>query len=446
MRFLLPVALLVAASTANAAPSLIAVAKIAPDAVDLSGRHAALENGVPGDRLGGIGSALAYAGGDTFLALPDRGPNAKGWNSAVDDTSSFVPRFQTFEMKLVPAPGALPYALTPVLKATTLFYSATPLVYGTAPVPEGNGGYRFYVSGRSDAFDAAKDSGDPASARLDPEGLRLARDGKSVFVSDEYGPHIYRFDRATGRRAGVVSLPAGFTVAHPRPQGDAETDANGAGRVANKGMEGLAVTPDGARLVGVMQSPLIQDGGVKAGTVRIVVIDIASGVTKQYAYPLDQVGTPEKPKFAGISEIVAVNDHAFLVDERDSQGVGNGGVAKMKRLYLIDLDGAAEVSDVAGAEALAAKAVKKTVFLDVVSAFAAKGIAVETIPEKIEGVAFGPDVSVDGVKSHTLWLATDNDFLTQDKTTGAATPCVVMVFGFGDGDLPGYQAQTIEGK
>src|SRR5262249_49459702 len=54
-----------------------------------------LENGVAGSRLGGIGSGFAYAGGTTFLALPDRGPNAKSYNSAIDDTASYIARFHT---------------------------------------------------------------------------------------------------------------------------------------------------------------------------------------------------------------------------------------------------------------------------------------------------------------------------------------------------------------
>jgi hypothetical protein len=40
---------------------------------DLSGLKYALENGVPANSLGGFGSAIAYASGNTFLALPDRG-------------------------------------------------------------------------------------------------------------------------------------------------------------------------------------------------------------------------------------------------------------------------------------------------------------------------------------------------------------------------------------
>ena len=40
--------------------------------VDLSGLTGTLENGLPGNILGGIGSGLAYAGGNTFIATPDR--------------------------------------------------------------------------------------------------------------------------------------------------------------------------------------------------------------------------------------------------------------------------------------------------------------------------------------------------------------------------------------
>ena len=43
-------------------------------------------------------------------------------------------------------------------------------------------------------------------------------------------------------------------------------------------MEGLAITPDGRTLVGIMQAALIQDaaeGGAAAKLLRIVTIDIA---------------------------------------------------------------------------------------------------------------------------------------------------------------------------
>jgi hypothetical protein len=56
---------------------------------------------------------------------------------------------------------------------------------------------------------------------------------------------------------------------------------------------------------------------------RIVTIDIASGhTTHQYGYLLTDG--------SGVSEIVALNDHEFLVDERDGTGRGDASLATSK--------------------------------------------------------------------------------------------------------------------
>jgi hypothetical protein len=66
------------ASSAHAETKLIAIGSISGTYEDLAVETAApLENGIPGNRLGGVGSSLTHAGGNLFLALPDRGPNAK---------------------------------------------------------------------------------------------------------------------------------------------------------------------------------------------------------------------------------------------------------------------------------------------------------------------------------------------------------------------------------
>src|SRR5581483_8053918 len=102
------------------------------------------------------------------------------------------------------------------------------------------------------------------------------------------------------------------------------------GRVANKGMEGLAITPDGRTLIGGMQSPLIQDGGTSGRFTRIITIDRHSGATHQYAYPLTNIGTAKKPKYPTVSDILAINDHELLVDERDGNGRGDDSTAAYK--------------------------------------------------------------------------------------------------------------------
>lgn len=418
---------------------------------DLSGLTYTLENGLSANVLGGIGSGLTYAGGNTFLAVPDRGPNATAYNSAVDDTSSFISRFQTLTMTLTPsAGGSLPFTLTPVLNQTTLLYSPTALIYGTGAglgnkidgtplgsgAPAVNGAGKYYFTGRSDNYGTGG-SGNAADARFDPEAIRLSNDGKSVFISDEYGPYVRQFDRATGALVKTFTLPSNLYVSTLSPNGQTEIDNNKVGRVANKGMEGLAITPDGKTLVGIMQAALEQDAtGANTNKdsknmVRIVTIDIASGTTHEYGYPLTTG--------SGVSEIVAVNDHQFLVDERDGKGLGDGTNAKNKQLYLIDLNGATDITALSGADA-AKKAIAKssTPFLDLVALLTKAGITADQIPAKIEGVSFGQDVVINGKTVHTLYIANDNDFVP-----ATAGPNQFYVVGFTDKDLPGFTPQSI---
>jgi len=440
----LPLALLLLASVALAEPQLIAIGSVSGTYEDLAIETApALENGIPGNRLGGVGSGLAHAGGNIFLALPDRGPNAKAYNSAVDDTASYIPRFHTLSLSLAPsdAGSALPFTLTPMVIDTTLLSSKAPLVYGTgAGLGLGSGApalnavdHTHYFSGRSDNFDPAHLSTFPFNGRLDPEGIRVANDGRSVYISDEYGPNVYEFDRSSGRRIRAFAMPENLAVKLLSPVGNDEITGNISGRVANKGMEGLAITPDGKTLVGVMQAALIQDGG---SIIRIVTIDIRTGRTHQYAYPLTTG--------SGVSEILAINNDGLLLDERDGKGLGDGSAAIVKQLFRVTLKGATDVSQISGSANLAPFALPKTPFLDVIAALVASGVSAIHIPAKIEGISFGPDVNMNGSVKHTLFIATDNDFtaVTPDKNKVVTdNPNQFFVFAFDDTQLPGFVPQ-----
>jgi hypothetical protein len=411
---------------------------------DLSGLTAPLENGVRGNELGGFGSAITYAGGNTFLALPDRGPNAVEFDDAIDNTASYINRFHTIEMELQPneSGSGLPFTLTPELKQTTLLWSLTPLVYGSGEglgvgsgIPKKNNIFEHFFTGRSDNFAPKHNSGDPNDARFDTEGMRLSNDGLTVFISDEYGPYVYQFDRNTGLRLRSFALPESFFVTNLSSVGATEISGNTVGRTANKGMEGLAITPDGKTLVGIMQNALIQDakeGGAAANLLRLVTIDIESGrVTHQYGYLLTAG--------SGVSEIVALNNHEFLVDERDGHGRADASKAKVKQLFKIDLDEATDISKMDGTTA-ATHTVTKTLFVDLVKSLTAAGISASNIPAKIEGVTFGADMKVDGQNVHTLWIANDNDFLeTVADSDGnqIPNPNQFFVFSFTDSDLGG---------
>jgi hypothetical protein len=355
-----------------------------------------LEDETPHNLVGGLGSAIAYTGvGNLYVATPDRGPN--------NGLDSYTDRYYLIELTLSGG------TVTANLRGGATLNQAPGLPF----------------TGLSSAFDPTNS---PASLRLDPEGIRVTPNG-TMFVSDEYGPFLYEFG-PDGNRIRSLTLPSKFLIDHPFADGTLELPpGNTKGRQSNRGMEGLAITPDGSRLFGMMQSPLIQDGALNAsnsriGTnVRILEYDLATNQTFEFLYQMDS-------KSYGVSEIVAVNDHQFLVDERD----GNGGVAAaFKRFMLIDVTGATDISGVASLPSTGTPAgitpVSKKPFLDLLDS--AYGLAGANFPEKVEGIAFGPDLP-DG--RHVVVITNDNDFLSTNGNN-------FYVFTIDPVALPGFQAQ-----
>lgn len=390
--------LAVAPGPARADVTLVGVGTIPGTASDLSGLRGKTSDGTPHDRLGGLGSAVAYTGrGTEYVLVSDRGPK--------DGASDFACRYHRMDVRVTPG-GATPVALK--LTATTLLTD--------------NRGRRFIGS-----LDAFQHPDPERNLRLDPEGVRVGRRGE-LYVADEYGPVIYEFDPA-GRRRRSIPVPAHYRAPRPgRSPADELPPHAVVGRQPNRGMEGLAISPDGTRLIGIMQGPLLQDGALNEKNervglnVRVLELDLKTGRPREFVYRL---ADPSH----GVSEIVAVNDHQFLVLERDGK---LGADAAFKRVYLIDLTGA---TDVTGLAALPGRALPagvapaaKVLFLDLLDP--RFGVAGAACPEKFEGLAFGPDLR-DGRR--LLMVTADNDFV-------ADQPLRVYAFAVDRSDLPGFVA------
>jgi hypothetical protein len=341
--------------------------------VDKSGLTDILPGNIPHNQLGGL-SALEYSGhDDLYYALPDRGPG--------DGSAPYLCRWQMIELK----PPAVPHGTGSARVVGTTMLTATdgkPLI------------------GISTAFDPR---GPHGNHRFDPESLRLGPNG-SVFVSDEYGPYIYEFD-SSGHQLRALDVPPRFSIAHPGATKEEEVQNNQTGRVSNAGFESLAISPDGKKLFALIQLPLLQDskrtqkGKAKGLNCRLLEIEIVGGKAREYVYPLEQEGVKT-------SEMLAVDDHRFLVIERDNQ-IGQN--AAFKKIMKIDIAGA---SDVSGIESLPPKKlpkkvrpVQKSTYIDLLDA--RYGLASPHFPEKEEGLAWGPKLA-DGRR--LLWICVDNDF------------------------------------
>lgn len=389
---------------ASAAVTFIGEGSIPGSATDQSGLAGLLEDGItPHNLAGGFGSAMAYTGRDNlYVATPDRGP--------ADGATSYIDRLYTLRIDVQAQGGG--YEVKPEIVSTRLLRNAA--------------GRHF--TGSAAAFDA---TGSSESPRFDPEGVRVSHCGHTAFISDEYGPYVYEFNLHNGKRLRALNVPSKFLIDAPSATPANELANNIAGRQSNRGMEGLAISPDGGKLYGIMQSALIQDGALDAANKRIglnnriVEIDTATGAVREFLYQMDKKGN-------GISEIVAVNDHEFLVLERD----GNGGdAAAFKKIFKIDISAATDIRNVKSLPTSGAPAgvipASKSAFIDLLDP--AHGLKGPNFPEKIEALTFGPDLP-DG--RHLLLVANDNDFNVAQATR-------IMAFAIDSYDLPGFAPQDI---
>jgi len=204
-------------SSAYADVSFLGIGSIAGSARDQAGLTEPLLNNtsgaveMPHDRAGGFGSGIAYSGyGNRYLMVPDRGP--------ADGNTNYIDRFYEVDIN--------------VARGSAGSWTITPTLVGTQLMRRGDDVF----TGASNAIASATDT-----LRFDPEGVRISASGRSLYVSDEYGPSLYEFNRSTGQRVNTIDVPTKFNIANASASASAELPpANLSGRQSNRGMEGLA--------------------------------------------------------------------------------------------------------------------------------------------------------------------------------------------------------------
>ncbi len=296
-------------------------------------------------RNGGYGSdAAAHPTNPMqFYVLTDRGPNAdydgKQGKGKQFLTPDYTPRIGLFELK---TDGRIVKIKDILLKDA----AGNPITgLPNSAKLGGTGELAYDIQGKIIASDASKpfdSKSNPSKTDnfgLDSEGLVALKDG-TFWVSDEYGPHLVHFD-ANGREINRINafeadernnvLVNGKKVLLP---------GEFANRRANRGMEGLTITPDQSTLVGIMQSTLANpDKAVtKQNITRIVTVNLKTGQVAQYLYRQEKAENSN-------SGIVALDNRHFLVIERDGEFELQKPGAQ-KHIYKIALDGATNLEAV----------------------------------------------------------------------------------------------------
>lgn len=265
---------------------------------------------------GGFGSGAAAhpTRKGEFYVITDRGPNTDFQDGKKFLAPNFTPTIMHFKIN---ADGNIE-----VIKYIKLKNPFGQPITGL-PNPAGMG------STGETAYDASGNVLGTDKYGLDSESIVAAADG-TFWVSDEYGPHIVHYS-ADGMEMERIS-PVGVDT------GPRKLPAVLAKRRANRGMEGLCMTPDGRTLVGTIQSMMYVPSKALATNktlTRIVTFDTVTGQTKQFLYK-QEGGASDS-----VCDITAISNNEFLVIERDGNFGSQGGI---KKVYRINLSNATDVN------------------------------------------------------------------------------------------------------
>lgn len=435
-------------------PTLVGVARIPAAARDAQG-----------ETLGGFGSGMMLVpgswrhSGPSYQArvymLPDR-----GWNTA--GTTDFRARLQAFDLSLLPDDG------NPGTEGQlTLTYRKTLLLTDNKGAPTTG----LDASDVRPAQDGFPDLPVATNGHVSLDNESVAPDGKGGFwIGEEYGPYVYRYD-SRGRMTGAIRPPDAFIPmragkenfsSNNPPLGQTYNSGNpDTGRQNNQGFEGMSVSPDGHLLFVLNQSALRQDldpADVVASrrNVRLMVYNITAAprLVHEYAVQLPTYQEAGKTNVAAQSEMLAIDDHRFLVICRDSGGgfASRRPQSLYRKVEMIDTWGATDVvgryDDAAGS--IAPKGVLRADiqpvamqdFIDLndnaqLGRFGLhNGLPADThdLYEKWESLALGPTGKPG---EYILLVGSDNDFVTQHghmagrdykDATGADVDTLVMAW------------------
>jgi len=160
-------------------------------------------------------------------------------------------------------------------------------------------------------------------ADLDIESVRKDKNG-NLWFGDEFGPYLVK----TNAKGEVLRREIGM-LGVGSPQNEAVVNGTISATLGrSNGFEGMAINPTGDRLYTLLEGTVAGD---PAKTLRINAFDVnAETYTgQQWNYKLDAAGT-------NIGDMTAINDHEFLIIERNGATATSG--TPFKKIFKVDLN------------------------------------------------------------------------------------------------------------
>ena len=169
-------------------------------------------------------------------------------------------------------------------------------------------------------------------ADFDTESVRQDKYG-NLWFGDEFGPFLVKTDPTGKVLKQEFSLPGIYAPQNPYRNGTSIASNLG----SSNGFEGMAINPAGDRLYTLLEGTVAGDA-TKTLRINEFNIDTEAYTGANWRYKLENAGT-------AIGDMTAINDHEFLVIERNG-GTATTTLAPFKKIYRIDtqmLDAAGNV-------------------------------------------------------------------------------------------------------
>lgn len=183
---------------------------------------------------------------------------------------------------------------------------------------------RYYNSAANPLVAASIRSGRQLTgADLDIESVRKDKNG-NLWFGDEFGPYLIKTNAQ-----GVVQRREIGMLGVLSPQNEAVINGSASATLGrSNGFEGMAINPNGDRLYTLLEGTVTGD---PTKTLRINAFDVNTEAYtgQQWTYKLDTAGT-------NIGDMTAINDHEFLIIERNG-ATATGGGTPFKKIFRIDL-------------------------------------------------------------------------------------------------------------